>query len=118
MNWLIAADSSCDLHTMETGAKDIVFHTVPFTVTLDHKEYRDTDDLDIPEMVDVMERSAVCRTACPSVGAWFELFERAEATAAPWSRASWCWRRIPRCKSPLWLRCRPGRSWYSSLSAC
>ena len=82
MNWLIAADSSCDLHTMETGAKDIVFHTVPFTVTLDHKEYRDTDDLDIPEMVDVMERSAVCRTACPSVGAWFELFERAEQTIA------------------------------------
>jgi len=82
MKWLIAADSSCDLYTMETGARDIAYHTVPFTVTLDHAEYRDTDDLNISEMVDAMERSTVCRTACPSVGAWCELFERAEQTIA------------------------------------
>ena len=82
MKWLIAADSSCDLYTMKTGTKDIAYHTVPFTVTLDHAEYRDTDDLNIPEMVDAMERSAICRTACPSVGAWRELFERAEQTIA------------------------------------
>ena len=82
MKWLIAADSSCDLKALETGSPEIEFRSVPFTVTLDNEDYQDDDKLNVETLVDSMEKSASCRTACPAVAAWVECFEQADQVIA------------------------------------
>lgn len=78
MKWLIVADSSCDLLSMETDSKDIGFETVPFTVTVDDTHFEDNSDLLIPSMVDTMEQGKVSHTACPSPAAWYNSFMKAD----------------------------------------
>lgn len=82
MKWMIVADSSCDLETMETGSAEIGYDTVPFQMTLDGRDYTDDAGLDVPEMVDRMETAKVSHSACPSPEAWAKQFLRAEHSIA------------------------------------
>ena len=78
MKWMIVADSSCDLKTLETGSPDIGFDTVPFVLNLDGKDYVDDGSLNVTEMVDAMEKAEKSHSACPSPEAWRKLFEKAD----------------------------------------
>lgn len=82
MKWMIVADSSCDLETMETGSADVEYDTVPFQLTLDGQNYTDEPGIDIPELVNRMETARVSHSACPSPDAWAEKFMRAERSIA------------------------------------
>ncbi len=82
MKWMITADSSCDLKSLDTGSEEIGYETVPFVLTLDDVHYRDTPDLDIPSFVAHMEKSRSSRSSCPSPGDWAEVFEKADNTIA------------------------------------
>ena len=73
LDWLIAADSSCDLPESEFGAK------VPFIISVGSRDYWDTEELEVEAMLDDMDSvPEASHTSCPSPGAWLELFERAE----------------------------------------
>ncbi len=82
MKWMIVADSSCDLTSMETGSKDIEFDTVPFTMTVDGKDFVDHPSLDTAELVDAMEAASSSRSACPSPAAWDDLYRKADHVIA------------------------------------
>lgn len=82
MKWLIAADSSCDLLTLETHSEQIGFETVPFTVTVDGNDFEDDAALNTVTMVDAMERGTSSHTSCPSPGAWYECFMKADQVIA------------------------------------
>ena len=82
MKWLIAADSSCDLSSLETNSEQIGFETVPFTVTVDGKDFEDDTTLNTGIMVDVMEKGSSSHTSCPSPGAWYECFMKADQVIA------------------------------------
>ena len=82
MKWMIVADSSCDLETMETGSEDIGYDTVPFQLTLDDVNYTDNPGINIPELVDRMEAARVSHSACPSPDAWAEKFLQADHAIA------------------------------------
>ena len=49
MKWMIVADSSCDLHTVETGTEEIGFETVPFVMSVDSEDYTDDETMDVEE---------------------------------------------------------------------
>ena len=82
MKWLIAADSSCDLKTLDTGSDDILFDTVPFVLSADGQDFLDDESLFVPEMVNAVEASSVSRSACPSPSAWETLFQKADRIIA------------------------------------
>ena len=82
MKWMITADSSCDLRTLVTGSGEIGYETVPFVLTLDDVDYKDTPELDIPSFVAHMEKSRSSHSSCPSPGDWAEVFEKADNTIA------------------------------------
>ncbi len=72
--WNIIADSSCDYLPEDT--EDIHFSKVPFILNIEDRQYLDTEDLDVEEMLSAMEASdEVCRTACPSPYDWYEQFK-------------------------------------------
>lgn len=82
MDWMIVADSSCDLTSLETGTDDITFKTVPFVLNIDGKDYVDDTDLSVPNLVDAMEVSEASHSACPSPSAWQEAFQSAKHVVA------------------------------------
>lgn len=82
MKWMIVADSSCDLQTMETGSPDVQYESVPFQMIMDGKEYEDNAELNVQEMVDRMETAKVSHSACPSPEAWENKFLQAERSIA------------------------------------
>lgn len=79
MKWSIIADSSCDIHKLETVNEDISFSTVPFTISVENREFVDDKNLRVEEMIYAMEKSKeASHTACPSPLAWYEQFEKAD----------------------------------------
>lgn len=77
MKWNIVADSSIDLFNLESDYEKIKFSTVPFTISVGDIEYVDDENLDIDEMILSMKNcKEASRTACPSVGAWYNQFEK------------------------------------------
>ena len=79
MKWRIITDSSCDLNVNESISDCVELDEVPFTLTIDGKDYVDTVDLDVPGMVDDMEACAqASRSSCPAPGAWYEKFKLAD----------------------------------------
>ena len=76
----LAADSSCDVYTLE----NVDFRAVPLTISTDDgASFLDDSRLDVGEMVHKLHG---CRgrsyTACPSVAAWLEAFEGADTVYA------------------------------------
>ena len=82
MKWMIVADSSCDLKTLETESSDLIYETVPFQMILDGREYEDNEELNVPEMVDRMETAKSIHSACPAPNSWVEKFMEAEQSIA------------------------------------
>ena len=83
MKWCIVADSSCDLKELDTKSENIEFKNVPFIISIDGKDYVDTTELDVEEMVDKMEAySKASLTSCPSPQTWFDCFKEADFSIA------------------------------------
>ena len=78
MKWMIVADSSCDLKTLDTKSPEIGYDTVPFVMDVDGREFVDDENISVPEMVDAMEKAGKSHSACPSPEAWRALFEKAD----------------------------------------
>lgn len=70
----IIAGSSCDL--TEEMKKELDIDLVPFTITIDGKEYLDDENIDLRQMIDDMNKSKeAVQTACPAPGAFLQAFE-------------------------------------------
>ena len=82
LEWLIVADSSCDLKTFNTGSKDIGFATIPFLIRMNQVDYEDSIDLQPEEIVNIMEQSDRTCTACPSPEMWADAFKQAKNVVA------------------------------------
>ncbi len=82
MKWMIVTDSSCDLTSLKTESEEIGFDTVPFVMNIDGQEYVDDRNLEVPRMVDAMEKAERSRSACPSPSAWESLFQKADRIIA------------------------------------
>lgn len=80
--WNIVTDSSCDDINFEHSSPDIRYSSVPFFIHTDEKNFTDDGSIDIPEMISVMTRSRVAKTACPSPDAWKEEFQKPGNTIA------------------------------------
>lgn len=79
MIWNIITDSSCDLRSLniENPAQNIHYHSVPFIISADNKDFVDDDNIVVEDMVDAMERDdQLSHTSCPAPNAWLELFRR------------------------------------------
>ena len=74
MSFLIVADSSANVLTMA----DSNYKTVPLKILAD-KEYVDTPDLDLSEMVENLKKhKGKSGSSCPNVGEWLDAFGDAE----------------------------------------
>ena len=75
MTWHLVSDTACDLYTLEGGEDQLDFATIPFSIRIGGKEYIDTPDMDISEMLKMNEtHSEIAQTACPSPETWREMF--------------------------------------------
>lgn len=73
MKYAIIADSACDLKTNYLSNKEIYFETVPFFVNIADKQFEDTDDAPVKEMLDaLMSTKDKCVSACPSPQKFYE----------------------------------------------
>jgi DegV family protein with EDD domain len=82
LEWLIIADSSCDMRTLHTGSKDIGFATIPFLIRMNQVDYEDCVDLRSEEIVNMMEQADHTCTACPSPEMWADAFRQAKNVVA------------------------------------
>ncbi len=75
MIWHLVSDTACDLFTLDGGEGVFDFATVPFSIRIGSKEYIDTEDMPIAEMLEANENHAeMAQTACPSPSVWHECF--------------------------------------------
>lgn len=76
----LVADSSCDIYTLE----GVDFRAVPLTISTDDGDsFLDDSTLDVGEMVHKLHsHRGRSYTACPSVAAWMEAFQGADAVYA------------------------------------
>lgn len=83
MKWNIVADSSCDLRSADIACDETGFSTVPFILNIEGKDYVDTEDMDVLEMLAAMESAKeASHSACPSPATWADEFEKSENTLA------------------------------------
>ena len=83
MNWCIVTDSSCDMILDRELPENIRVEEVPFIISVGNKDYVDTADLNVDEMLDDMESCAeASRTSCPSPSAWYDVFKTADVSIA------------------------------------
>lgn len=90
MNVKLVADSSANSHTLKS--MDVTY--VPLKIVTDDKEYVDTADLDVAEMLhDLRKYKGKSGTACPGVGDWLNAFQGADVVlgAAITSNLSGCY---------------------------
>ena len=72
----LVADSSANAHAFTD--MDVTY--VPLKIVTDNKEYTDTVDLDVSEMLkDLREYKGKSSTACPSISDWTDAFSDADA---------------------------------------
>lgn len=77
MKWNIVTDSSCDMFGFDKDYENIVFSSVPFTISVGDENFIDDQNLDVDGMIDSMDACAqASHTACPSPHAWLEKFEQ------------------------------------------
>lgn len=77
MKWNIITDSSCDMFGFDKEHENIVFSSVPFTISVGDENFVDNRNLDVDGMIDSMDACAeASHTACPSPHAWQEKFEQ------------------------------------------
>lgn len=67
MKWNIVTDSSCDMFGFDKDYENIVFSSVPFTISVGDENFIDDQNLDVDGMIDSMDACAqASHTACPS----------------------------------------------------
>lgn len=77
MKWHIVTDSSIDLFNTEINDENIKLVTVPFTISVGVTDFLDDEKLDIETFMDEINKTdCKTRTACPSVGTWYEEFKK------------------------------------------
>jgi DegV family protein with EDD domain len=77
--WKIVVDSACDLTEADAAKLKIAYEKVPFVLLVGKKEYVDNGSIDIPELLDAMEKEKeASKSACAGPGAWAEAFEDAD----------------------------------------
>lgn len=83
MTWALIADSSCNLRNYQPSAPNCVFAIAPLKIEVAGEEFSDDESLDVAELNQrvALEPSA-SSSACPSVGEWVELFQRADYVIA------------------------------------
>ena len=78
MTWNIVLDSSCDLmpeHAFENANLKIA----PLTIRVGDKEFVDDETIDVPELLDAMDKEKTASsTACPPPNAFYEHFLTAD----------------------------------------
>ena len=74
MAFRIIADSSCDIFDIDNKPTDMYFNTVPFVITVDGRDFVDSDNLDVNELVEAMAASKGSHTSCPSPADWIREF--------------------------------------------
>ena len=80
MTWKIVTDSSCDW-APESPACAV--SSVPFIISAGHEDFVDDAALQVPAMLDAMERCDMAsHTSCPTPQAWLEEFEQADRCIA------------------------------------
>ena len=80
MTWKIVTDSSCDW-APESPACAV--SSVPFIISAGHEDFMDDAALQVPAMLDAMERCEMAsHTSCPTPQAWLEEFEQADRCIA------------------------------------
>ena len=55
MKWNIITDSSCDMFGFEKEHENIVFSSVPFTISVGDENFVDDRNLDVDGMIDSMD---------------------------------------------------------------
>ncbi len=79
MAWKIVVDTACDFREIPNKADNVTYERVPFTLQIEGKDYVDTLDLDIDEMMRAMYASSEpARSACPSPEAFLSVYRGAE----------------------------------------
>lgn len=79
MNFRIVSDSSSNLYTLS----DVDYAYVPLTIHCDGVDFIDTETLDVSKMNEFLNSTkAPSSTSCPSIGAWLDAFDGAEAVFA------------------------------------
>lgn len=84
MTWNIVTDSSCDFNKNTWDQKTgISLKKVPFTIRIGKKEYVDSEELNVRDMLEDMEHSPdTGRTSCPTPERWYDVFRQADQTIA------------------------------------
>ena len=79
MKYVIVTDSGCDLRTLNAKADDTEYTQVPLKINIDGKEYTDTADIDISQMIADMEGfKGKSTSACPSPDDWYNACAQGE----------------------------------------
>lgn len=83
MEWMILADSSCELRKLDGCGEGVAFATVPMKIRVGEREFVDNAALDVPQMLEAMRNwNGPSTTACPSPEEWAEKFLQADKSIA------------------------------------
>lgn len=78
MKWKILTDTGSNLREVEHLPENVAFDIIPLILHVDKKDFLDTKDLDITELVEAVSNSSSSSSACPAPGAYAEAFAGAE----------------------------------------
>ncbi|MGI6004713.1 MAG: DegV family protein [Christensenellales bacterium] len=83
MKWMIVADSGCDMTDDYEGAPGAGFATVPMSIEVDGRVFKDDEHLDMDEFLHTLKTTTgTSRSACPSPDEWMDHFMKADQTIA------------------------------------
>lgn len=78
MKWKILTDTGANLREVTDLPENVAFDIIPLILHVDNKDFVDTADLDISELVEAVKKSTKSSSACPAPGAYAEAFKGAE----------------------------------------
>lgn len=83
MDWMIVADSSCEIRELKNPAPGVSFALAPFKIRVGEREYVDLPTLNVQQMLQAMnEYNGASTSACPSPEEWAEYFLQADQVFA------------------------------------
>jgi len=78
MKWKVVTDTGSNIREVENLPEDVLFDIIPLTLHVDNKDFVDTPDLDIEELVEEVSKASQSSSACPAPGVYADKFEGAE----------------------------------------
>lgn len=76
MKYKIVSDSSSDVFSLDC----VEYTTVPLKIITDEKQFIDTPDLDVSEMIDYLKKyKGTSKSSCPNMDEWYSAFGDADA---------------------------------------